>query len=75
MRYLRENYGWDKPSAGSRLWDKGGGDIQTLRKGGRGGLPKTFFGLQASVWSKNKGARAPPLDPPLKPYSKIVSIT
>ena len=28
--------------------------------------PKNFSALWASVWSKNKGGRAPPLDPPLE---------
>ena len=39
-----------------------------LEMGGRGGTvsPNIFFSaLRASVWSKNKGGRAPPLDPPL----------
>ena len=55
-----------------RLFKAGGG-------GGGPGLPQKFFlgpppptvspniffsALRASVWSKNKGARAPPLDPP-----------
>ena len=40
-------------SAGSRLWDKGGG-------GGGRSPKKTFLAIRASVWSKNKGGtRAP----------------
>ena len=35
-----------------------------LHKGWGAGLPKQFFlALRASVWFKNKGERAPPLDP------------
>ena len=40
-------------------------------QGGRGGgggaavFKKLFSALWASIWSKNKGGRAPPLDPPL----------
>ena len=42
--------------------------IRTLRKGGGGQSQKQILSaLQASIWSKNKGApgRAPALDPPL----------
>ena len=41
--------------------------IQTLRWGGGGGdgVKKKIIIPRASVWSKNKGGRVPPLDPPL----------
>ena len=41
----------------------GGGGGGGIRDKAGGGL-KTFF--RASVWSKNKGGLAPPLDLPLK---------
>ena len=56
----------DTTSAGSRNCEWGGGaggghpdpEIREVP-----GLERIFLPLQASVWSKNKGA--PPLDPPL----------
>ena len=56
-------------SAGSRPWDKGGGDHPDSYISGGGGLPKKFvppFGLQFGLKKRGTRApRAPPLDPPL----------
>ena len=63
--YLKQNV--NQYSGGSTPSDKG--------RGGGGGLQRCFFSAhRASVWSKNKGRRAPrapPLDPPLQYYHHI----
>ena len=46
-----------------------------IRGGGPVSKKKTFSALQASVWSKNNGGRAPrapPLDSPLKNVEKFL---
>ena len=47
-------------SGGSRLSDKGGPDHPDPEIRGERVSKKIFFGLWASVWSKNKGGRPPP---------------
>ena len=52
------------------------GESRASDKGEWGGSPKKFFpSLRDSVWSKNKGGRAPwapPLDPPLPKLEKDI---
>ena len=55
-------YSGESRPSGDRAGGGGGGGGRIRDKAG-GGL-KTFF--RASVWSKNKGGLAPPLDLPLK---------
>ena len=43
-------------------------DLEITGWGGHGLPPNFFSALRASVWSKNKGGRAPPLDPPLDSF-------
>ena len=53
---------------------RGGPVIHTLTLMGGGGRSQNrfFSAFRASVWSKNKGRRAPSLDPPLKMiYARI----
>ena len=51
--------------ADPNLQIRGGGRSYRLRDKGGGGHQKIFLPPQASVWPKNKGGPAPPLDLPL----------
>ena len=59
---------WNALDPDLEIRGSGVGSSRPLDKGGPVS-PKNFFDPRASVWSKNKGDRALPLDPPLKTFS------